>query len=140
MKWAVVGVLAAMVMACGSAQKPVASGVATASCKGVEGCAAEVARDPSDPHLRVLWGKALESEGRAAAAAREFRAAIRLATDPYAPLDAAAAGLVRLGDPVGCVSELDSQLASADRMPTLAAALKRAREVCAEAAAKKSGT
>lgn len=69
-------------------------------------------------------------------AAREFRAVIRLATDAEAPVDDAADGLVRLGDPAGCVQELDGQLASAERVPTLANALRRARERCAEAAKK----
>lgn len=129
-----VAVVSVVLVACGSAARPAGAPVAaTSACSSVEDCAAEVARDPADPRLRIRWARSLETAGRAAMAAREFRAAIRLATDEHAPVDDAAEGLVRLGDPVGCVSELDGQLASADRMPTLAAALRRARARCAAA-------
>jgi len=67
-------------------------------------------------------------------AAREFRAAIRLATDEVAPIDEAANGLMRLGDPSGCVAELDAQIEGAQKAPALATVLRRARERCAEAA------
>lgn len=133
---AIVLCAAALLFGCASSSPNVTAPVASATCNSVDDCAAEVARDPTDPRLRVRWGRALETAGRAAAAAREFRAAIRLAVDPAAPIDDAAEGLLRLGDPSGCVSELDTQLASADHMPTLAAVLRRARERCAEAARK----
>jgi hypothetical protein len=129
-----VAVLCVVLVACGSTSKPAeAPASAMSSCNSVDDCAAEVARDPADPRLRIRWAKSLETAGRAAMAAREFRAAIRLATDAEAPVDDAAEGLVRLGDPAGCVSELDGQLASAERMPTLAAVLRRARARCAAA-------
>jgi predicted Zn-dependent protease len=105
-------------------------------CNSIEACGADVAEQPDDPHLRVRYGRLLETAGRATAAAKEFRAAIRLAVDGLAPVDDAAEGLLRLGDPVGCVAELDGQLASAERIPALATALRRARARCEEAAKK----
>lgn len=105
-------------------------------CNSIETCGAEVAEQPDDPHRRVRYARMLETAGRATAAAREFRAAIRLAVDGLAPVDDAAAGLVRLGDPQGCVAELDGQLASAERVPGLASALRRARALCEDAAKK----
>lgn len=69
-------------------------------------------------------------------AAREFRAAIRLVDDEADPIDEAASGLMRLGDPAGCVAELDAQIEGAQKQPALANALRRAREKCASAAAK----
>lgn len=122
--------------ACASPPRPAPVASAGSTCSSVEACAAEVSRDPTDPHLRVRWGRALEEAGRASAAAREFRAAIRLATDPVAAIDEAAEGLMRLGDAPGCVAELDVQLAGAHKVPALALALRRARERCAEAAKK----
>jgi hypothetical protein len=122
-----------LLCACGSNARTAEAPVAKATCTSLDDCAAEVARDPSNPQLRVRWGRELEIAGRAAAAAREFRAAIRLAVDPTAPIDDAAAGLVRLGDPAGCVTELDSQLANASHMPTLANKIREARERCARA-------
>lgn len=110
----------------------------TPTCKSADDCAAEVARDPGNARLRVRWGRILETDGRAAAAAREFRAAIRLAVEPTAPVEDAAEGLLRLGDAVGCVTELETQLPNASHMPTLAAAMRRARDRCADVA-KKNG-
>ncbi len=110
--------------------------IAAPLCNTIESCGADVAEQPDDPHLRVRYGRMLETAGRATAAAREFRAAIRLAVDGLAPVDDAAEGLLRLGDPVGCVAELDGQLASAERVPALATALRRARARCDEAAKK----
>lgn len=120
--------------ACGGSTARPAEVPAATTCTSLDDCAAEVARDPGNPRLRMRWGRELELAGRAAAAAREFRAAIRLAADPSAPVEDAAAGLVRLGDPAGCVSELDTQLANASSMPVLAEKLRVARERCARAA------
>lgn len=125
-------------MACAPESKSAAPArVATAPvCASIEACGADVAEQPDDPHLRVRYGRMLEQAGRATAAAKEFRAAIRLAVDGLAPVDDAAEGLLRLGDPVGCLSELDTQLASAERVPALATSLRRARVRCEEAAKK----
>jgi len=135
MRAVAVGVV--VLMACTSEPRTAAPQVASAPlCATIEACGADVAHQPDDPHLRVRYGRLLEKEGRATAAAREFRAAIRLAVDGLAPVDDAADGLVRLGDPVGCLAELDGQLASAERVPALASALRRARVRCEEAAKK----
>lgn len=136
MKWSLV--LASVVggLACSSTsqQSPQHAARPTVTCTSSEDCAAAVSRDPADPNLRVKWALTLEEAGKAAMAAREFRAAIRLATDDDDPIEDAASGLMRLGDPAGCVAELDAQLASATRAPALASALRRARERCAKAA------
>ncbi len=130
--------LGGVFVACAPDPKP-APRTASASaspCTTIETCGAEVANQPDDPHLRVRYARLLETAGRASAAAKEFRAAIRLAVDGLAPIDDAAEGLVRLGDPASCVAELDGQLASAERVPALATALRRARARCEEAAKK----
>jgi predicted Zn-dependent protease len=137
MRCLAVVVLFGSLLACAEQKTATPPRVASAPlCNSIAECSAEVAEQPDDPHLRVRYARLLETAGRASAAAKEFRAAIRLAVDGLAPVDDAAEGLVRLGDPMSCLAELDGQLASAQRVPALQTALLRARATCEQAAKK----
>lgn len=115
---------------------PVSPTRAIATCGSEEDCAHAVANDPTDPHLRLRWAATLEEASKATMAAREFRGVIRLADDESDPIEEAARGLIRLGDPQGCLAVIDEQLGGATRNPGLANVLQRARQQCAAAAKK----
>lgn len=136
MKWSLVVASLVGGLACSptSQQAPQHAARPIQTCTSSDDCAVAVSRNPGDPNLRVKWALTLEEAGKAAMAAREFRAAIRLVTDDDDPIEDAASGLMRLGDPAGCVAELDAQLSSAGKDAALAGALRRARERCAKAA------
>jgi len=100
-------------------------------CGSIEQCAGDLNRYPADPKLRNQYARVLTKSGRLGAAAKEYRAALKLADDDPSVIEDAAKGLATLGDADGCLAELDTILAEggAGRADKHAAA-KRARAYC----------
>ncbi len=111
--WVSVPLVMALVGCGGSEQKAATSASRSSAdwmCGSPDQCAEEVGRYPTDPRLRTQYARVLTRSGRLGAAAKEYRAAMKLSDDDPSVIEEAARGLATLGDPDGCLAELDAMV------------------------------